>query len=302
MRKITQVDRVLKILEMLSQGREVCLTQDPLSKKIKLLEDMKNSFYEFEDLNIGLRALQKDMKYIKEYLGENLIKKGACYRLAKKEYLDNFFKDNYEEIKKFFHAISLIDKSILGNTFKKYSHIFEALQSQQKGVYLFLENPFEELKQLDLQKKLENYILHKRYIHIIYYSDRKYDFYKVQPYKIIYHSGNWYLAVITTKDYEINDGFKLLRLNFIKKIEPCKDKITNFHEDPRVKYFLEHQFQSLFTSFNKKFFTVKVKISKEIARYFEVKKYLKSQRIIKNNSGNLIVEFTNNNPQGKPFS
>ena len=154
-KKVTQVDRVLKILEMLSQGREVCLTQNPLSKKITLLEDMKKDSYKFENLEVGLRALQKDMAYIKEYLGENLSKKGSCYRLVKKEYLDNFFRDNHKEIRKFFHAISLIDKSVFGSNFKKYKSLLDSIKAQQKGVYLFLENPFENLKKLDLKDKLE---------------------------------------------------------------------------------------------------------------------------------------------------
>lgn len=291
MKKITQVDRVLRILEMLSEGKEVCLDKD------KLIEQMKDSskFNDKDnDLKVGLRALQKDMAYIKEYLGENLTKKGGCYRLVKKEYLDSFFKENHKEIKKFFHAIALIDQSVFGKKFKKYSHLLEDIQAQQKGVYLFLENPFENLKQLELKEKLEGYIQKRRYIHITYHSDKEYKFNRVQAYKIIYQNGNWYLAVLTTEDYEINDGFRLLRLNFITKVGLCKKTPTSFYEDAQVKYFLEHRFQSLFTSFNQKFFIVKVRISKVVARHFRVKQYLKSQRIVGEIDGDLIVEFTIN--------
>jgi len=291
MKKITQVDRVLRILEILSEGKEVCLDKD------RLIEQMKDSpkFNDKDnDLKVGLRALQKDMAYVREYLGENLTKKGACYRLVQKKYLENFFKDNHKEIKKFFHAIALIDKSVFGEKFKKYSHLLDSIQEQQKGVYLFLENPFENLKQLELKEKLEGYIQQRRYIRITYHSDREYQFDRVQPYKIIYQNGNWYLAVLTTQDYEVNDGFRLLRLNFITKVEPCKEAPTNFYEDAHVKYFLEHKFQSLFTSFNKKFFTVKIRVAKEVARHFRVKQYLKSQRIVGEIDGDLIVEFTIN--------
>ena len=288
MKKITQTDRVLRILEMLSEGKEVCLDKD------KLIEQMKDSpkFNDKDnDLKVGLRALQKDMKYIKEYLGDNLTKNRNCYKLLKKEYLNNFFKDNHQEIRKFFHAISLIDKSLFGDNFKKYSHILDSIQSQQSGVYLFLEDPFESLKYLELKDKLEKYIQKKRYINIVYHADKNYQFQKVQPYKIIYHSGNWYLAVITTQDSEINDGFKLLRLNFIKEVSLYKMQNTNFHENLQVKYFLENRFQSLFTSFSKKFFIVKVKVSKDIARFFKVKQHLKSQKIVGEIDGDLLVEF-----------
>jgi predicted DNA-binding transcriptional regulator YafY len=279
---------------MLSEGREICLTQNPLSKRITLLEEMQKGSYKFENLEVGLRALQKDMAYIKEYLGDNLSKKGSCYRLVKKEYLDSFFKDNHKEIRKFFHAISLIDKSVFGTDFKKYTPLLESIQAQQKGVYLFLENPFENLKQLDLKDKLEQYIQEKKYIDISYYADKLYKFKRVQAYKIIYQSGNWYLAVLTTEDYEINDGFKLLRLNFIEKVTPCRFSPYQFHEDINVKDFLENKFQSLFTSFNRKFFTVRVEISKVVSRHFKVKDYLKSQKIITEKDNKLIVEFTIN--------
>ena len=122
MKKITQVDRVLKILMMLNEGREVSLAKDPVTNEIMLLKQMGEDDYRFKELKLSLRALQKDMVYIKEYLGKNLVKNGNRYKLVKKELLDNFFKDNHKEIKKFFHAISLIDKSVFGDNFKKYSH------------------------------------------------------------------------------------------------------------------------------------------------------------------------------------
>ncbi len=293
-KKVTQVDRILKILEMLNEGREICLTQNPLSKKIALLEDMKKSSYKFEHLEVGLRALQKDMAYIKEYLGDNLSKKGSCYRLVKKEYLESFFKDNHKEIKKFFHAISLIDKSVFGENFKKYAPLLNSIKEQQKGVYLFLENPFENLKQLNLKEKLEEYIQIRRYINIYYYSDKEYKFNRVQAYKIIYHSGNWYLAVLTTKNHEINGGFKLLRLNFITRITTSQYSPLNFHEDIKVKDFLDNKLQSLFSSFNRDYFIVKVRINQEVSRHFQNKQFLKSQRIIGKVKGDLLVEFTIN--------
>jgi predicted DNA-binding transcriptional regulator YafY len=279
---------------MLNEGREVSLAKDPVTNEIMLLKQMGEDNYRFKELKLSLRALQKDMVYIKEYLGKNLVKNGNRYKLVKKELLDNFFKDNHKEIKNFFHAISLIDKSIFGDNFKKYSHLLDSIQAQQKGVYLFLENPFENLKQLDLKDKLEQYIQNRRYIHITYHSDREYNFDRVQPYKIIYQNGNWYLAVLTTQDYEVNDGFKLLRLNFITKVELCKKPPTNFYEDAHVKYFLERKFQSLFTSFDQKFFSVKIRVAKVVSRHFRVKQHLKSQNIIGEIDGDLLVEFTIN--------
>ena len=289
--KITRADRVLRILEMLSNGEPICM------EKNELIEQMKNSekFHNLDDeFNVCIKTLQNDMVYIREYLGDNLTKTGNSYKLLKKDSLDSFFKDNHKEIKKFFHAISLIDQSVFGENFKKYAPLLDAIKEEQKDVYLFLENPFENLKNLALKSQLERCIRHGRYIDIDYYSDKEHVYKRVRAYKIIYQNGAWYLATMTTKDYEVNGGFKLLRLNFIRNITYSTKLPTNFNEDIQVKDFLENRFQSLFTSYDKKFFTVKLKVKKKVARYFEVKKYLKSQKIIERTEEYIIVELSTN--------
>jgi predicted DNA-binding transcriptional regulator YafY len=283
MPKSKQVNRILILLKMLSEGHHLSMNTKEQAHHILL-----------KDLDVGKRSLQIDMNTIKEYLGDNLIYSDKTYKLVKKEYLENFFQDNYLELKKFFHAISLIDKSVFGENFKRYKHILDDIKEEQKGVYLFLENPFENLKHLALKEELEAYIQKRNYIDIEYMTDELFKFKRVQAYKIIYQNGNWYLAVLTTEDYAVNNGFRLLRLNFIKKIIPCRFEPYHFHEDLQVKAFLEHKFQSLFTSFDKEFFTVKVKVSSVIARHFKVKKFLKSQKILKCIDENLIVEFSIN--------
>lgn len=288
-KKATQVDRVLILLHMLSSGNAICL-----NKELKLIDEMNTYNCSFKHIDVGLRSLQKDMSYIKEFLGDNLSKKENCYQLIKQDSLDDFFQDNHEKIKKFFHAISLIDSSVFGENFKKYAPLLESIKSQQKEVYLFLENPFENLKQLELKKELEQYIQKRNYINIYYHSDKEYIFKRVQAYKIIYANGNWYLAVITTEDYEINAGFKLLRLNFVKKITPCIFAPLHFHEDIQIKDFLNTKFQSLFSSFDKPSFKVTLEISNTVSRYFKVKKFLKSQETIKSTESSLIIQFTIN--------
>jgi predicted DNA-binding transcriptional regulator YafY len=234
------------------------------------------------------------MQLIREYLGDNLSYHDSCYKLIKKDILDDFFKDNSEEIRKFFHAIALIDPKVFGEGFKKYKPLLEEIKVQQKEVYLFLEDPFENLKHLELKEDLEKYILERRYINIEYSVDKIFKFKRVQPYKIIYQNGNWYLAVLTTEDYEVNGGFKLLRLNFIANVKACISDPYHFHEDSQVKEFLDNKFQSLFTSFDKKFFKVIVEVDESVARYFEVKDFLKSQKVIGKKDNKLLVEFSIN--------
>jgi predicted DNA-binding transcriptional regulator YafY len=49
--------------------------------------------------------------------------------------------------------------------------------------------------------------------------------------------------------------------------------------------------QSLFQNYNHKNYNVKVEVKKEVARYFRVKRYLSSQKIIDEVDGNLILSF-----------
>ena len=297
-KKASQTDRVLIFLNMLSKGKSICLKEDEIPELTKEMEtfksiqdEKKSSEYSHKTIDVGLRSLQKDMAYVREYLGKNLNNKGNCYQLMKEDSLDDFFQDNHEKIRKFFHAISLIDSSVFGENFKKYTPLLESIKTQQKEVYLFLENPFENLKQLELKKELEHYIQERNYINIYYHSNKESVYKRVQAYKIIYANGNWYLAVITTENYEINSGFKLLRLNFIKKITPCIFPPLHFHEDIQVKEFLNTKFQSLFSSFDKPYFKVILEVNESVYRYFQAKKYLKSQEIIKTTENGLIVQF-----------
>ena len=299
--KATQPDRVLMLLSILSEGKSISLKEEGIPELLEMMETFQGiefenpKFdYDYKYVKVGQRSLQKDIAYIKRYLGKNLHHTENGYQLMKQDNLDDFFQDNHEKIRKFFHAISLIDSSVFGENFKKYKPLLESIQVQQKEVYLFLENPFENLKQLGLKKELEEYIKKRNYINIYYHTDREFFFKRVQAYKIIYANENWYLAVRTTEDYEINSGFRLLRLNFIQKITKCTFPPLHFHEDTQVKEFLNSKFQSLFSSFSKPYFKVILEVNESVSRYFKLKKFLKSQEIVKTTENALIVQFTIN--------
>ena len=300
-KKATQPDRILMFLSMLSEGQSISFQEEGIDELLEVMESFQGIEFENSDskhaykyVDVGQRSLQKDMAYIKRYLGKNIHHREDGYKLVKQDNLDEFFQDNHEKIRKFFHAISLIDSSVFGENFKKYTPLLESIQAQQKEVYLFLENPFENLKQLALKKELEEYIQKRNYINIYYHSDRESIYRRVQAYKIIYANENWYLAVRTTEDYEVNSGFRLLRLNFIQKITKCTFPPLHFHEDREVQEFLNTKFQSLFSSFDKPYFRVTLEVSGSISRYFQVKKYLKSQEIVKTTENGVIVQFTIN--------
>jgi len=82
-----------------------------------------------------------------------------------------------------------------------------------------------------------------------------YKFNEFKPYKIVFSEGNWYLCGMS--EDEINNGFKFLRINFIKSIK----ETNTFKKDPFVEDFIKN-FDTLFSKFNTPKFDVIVKVDR----------------------------------------
>ncbi len=127
---------------------------------------------------------------------------------------------------------------------------------------------------------LESAISNREYIDIIYeFRDKELYFSHSIPVKILYLNDNWYLSVLTTNDIIDNSMFKNLRISSIisiktPKFEPKRFDIDNI-EKLKAKEFLK-DIQSAYSSMDKPTYSVIVRVSKEVARFFRKKRYLKS--------------------------
>lgn len=180
----------------------------------------------------------------------------------------------------------LIDyaKSILGN--KQYSYL-EVIKKK-----LFYANnscpPFHFIddNSIDFKKiaktneKLNEYINKKYIIEFKYKNIKK--TYKVEPYKILYWSGYWYLLA------KHDNIIKKFLLDYIKNIKQTKycylelpfDLINQLNDSTNI----------WFNSDKKEIVTVE--ISKVVASYFKRKIILSKQKIIKENKkGDITIEF-----------
>ena len=92
---------------------------------------------------------------------------------------------------------------------------------------------------------------------------------------------------------EINGGIKFLRLNFIKDI--TKNSKT-FKKRKDIKEYI-YNFQSLMSRFDKKPFEVVVRVDYEVARFFEKKKFLKSQLKIGDDGKGIRFKYVINNDE-----
>ena len=108
---------------------------------------------------------------------------------------------------------------------------------------------------------------------------------EVEPYKVVAFDGIWYLLAKDTEDEKI----KTYLISHIQEFRASAKVFSNSYVD--IDALLENVHTAWFEDGNS--FSVKVKIKKEIAHFFKLKKYLTSQEILKENSdGSLIVTFS----------
>ncbi len=272
---MNQTQRVLEIIKTLSQNREVCTQK--LSKQF----------------DINQRAIQRDILLVKEFFENSLIATSrGCYRVLNSSTFFNIFKDKnrVEDIKEFFEFLTLFDDNILNIFDNKKFKFIKHIKNDTKQIYHIRDNPIEKLQSTKILEDIKSAIKYQRYIDLVYHEIKERDFKDIKAQKIIYAKGNWYLAAMT-KNYKQNSGFKLFRINFIKEI---KLKPNQFQRDIEAENFIQN-FQSLFTHYIEPNYEVKIKVDKEVARHFISKKHLKSQKIVEEIDGNLIISYQINN-------
>ena len=269
---LNKCQRLLNFIRFINQRKRFC-TEDAANK-----------------LGENIRTIQRYKKEIEELFGIEFIKaERGCYAIPTDIDLESLLLDakEFDEFEKFIDVVAMTFPPFL----KYFVPDSDKHIKNNDEIYLIKHPPFEELKNFEYLKELKSAIADKHYIWIEYDADDSYFKGRVKPLKILFAENNWYLAVMS--DDELNGGFKFLRINFIKKLIKKDDRYRKV--DPQVEYFLEN-FQSLFSSFDGQPYEVQVKVMPNIARFFEVKKYLKSQKVLqKFDDGSLLLSFMINN-------
>lgn len=107
----------------------------------------------------------------------------------------------------------------------------------------------------------------------------------IEPYKVVAFDGFWYLLAKDTRDNKIKTYMLTNIQEFRATTEVYDDEYVN------VDKVLQNVHTAWFEDGNS--FDVKVKVKKEIAHFFKLKKHLTSQDILKENSdGSIIVSFS----------
>ena len=270
------------------------------NRLLLILESLaKNSNVSVKELALRCettpRTIQNDFSELREYFGEQLLKKGDSYALLTPNSFANIFKTHPRTIKRFLYHLSVVDSDLYETFTTQYADLLKALNFNNSPIYQIENSPYEHLKESnkEILSALEEHIAQRDYINI-YYRDRLYFSHSI-PLKILYLKENWYLALLTTNDVDNNSAFKKLRINFIEKIKKVTFEPKQFHSDHAEKLKAEQflkKIQSPFSQMGGTTYRVKLKVSAKVARFFKAKRYLKSQKILeKLESGELLVSY-----------
>ena len=168
------------------------------------------------------------------------------------------------EFNKFFNSLDSESKKILKKEMKKID-----------AIYKFITKPFEDINS-EILKNIEHCVKFSHQISLEYDNTIDKRVLNVKPYKIVFIDENFYLACLD------GDKFLMLRISFIKNVK----KLNKFnHTNEYVDRFINEGLQTSFSNFdhfkNGNFIEVKLKISKNIARYFSSKKKFFSTQSIR---------------------
>ncbi len=268
---MTGQKRILYIIERLS--KEACNSKQ-LTQEIFNVDDEGKR-----------RIIQNDIKLLKESYGDKIVSpsKGVYKFLNLPYFMKNITTTDGIKVKELIEFMMVFDNKMLSMFEKEEPLLIKKLREDIKTIYLIHEPPLEILSSVFLDD-IKRAIKGRRYVTLSYQSNMLESYNNIQIHRIIYASGNWYIAI---HDSNWEKKYNLLRINFIKTLE--LDSKT-FHRDIEIEKAIDG-FQSLFSKPDAKLFEVIVEVSSKIMRHFKYKKHLKSQKIIKESRKGLTISY-----------
>ena len=257
--------RTIEILKELNDGKKLCVSN-------------LSTAYEVSD-----RTIRRDFELIKELFGDFMSKDGECYQAYSKVLLEDVLS-----------ATDLMTLANIVNLFgmtAKQSAISEKTEGLIKTsmeVYDFKSRPFENMQKREALKQLEHAIRFSKEIKIIYMTERIQTQRRFHPYKILFLNENFYLVGENVS----KSCFEFLRISLIKEVITT----TNiFYPHKEMRDFIT-RIQTPFAVYGKEEMVVRLRVSKQVRRFFIFKKYLPSQEVTQTyDNGDIEVRYTVSN-------
>ena len=277
-----QTARVLELLKRFNNGQKVCI------------EALQN-----DALWLGKseKTIRRDLDVIKEYFPESFeLIRGAkgekgCYKAITKEVFNNFLdKDTIALMVQTFTIAQRNNILENLNISESDKRIIDAKIKKSKECYAFITKPFETKKQdVKLLREMEKAITYKQYATIIQKETIGLQKYEIKPYKILFINENFYLV---GENIDEQHPFSIFRISNITDIKV--DKKT-FHINPDIADFIKEiqtPHPKYTPSFREHLIDVVVEVIPKKARFFKMKNFLPSQRVVEQKEdGTLVLSF-----------
>ena len=231
------------------------------------------------------RIIQNDIKLLKEVYKDKIVSpsKGVYKFIELPYFIKNITTTDGIKMKELIEFMMVFDNKMLSMFEKEEPLLIKKLREDIKTIYLIHEPPLEILNSVFLED-IKKAIKGRRYVTLSYEGNMFESYNDIQIHRIIYASGNWYIAI---HDSNWEKKYNLLRINFIKSL---KLESKTFHRDIEIEKAIDN-FQSLFSKPDTKTFEVVVEVSSKIMRHFKHKKHLKSQTIISESKRGLTIRY-----------
>jgi len=273
MGKASSTYRVIEILKALNEG------------KILSIDTLASAY------DTSARSIRRDFELIKEIFGDILISpQKGCYQAVGKTLLQDTL--NSTELYMLKNILKLSDKSQLSLSKTVDDTVKKAIiKEEDNSPYLFKNKPYEEIyEHKEKFRFLEHAITFRKEIRFTYRNVDKVNVFTLKPYKILFISENFYLA----SEYHYKS--KKVTLSRIAMIEDLQYTGQSFNHDREMMEFIYHM-QSPWATYKENFKhelkEIIVQVPHEQAKYFKLKKFLPSQKILsEDEEGALTLSYT----------
>lgn len=199
-----------------------------------------------------------------------------------------FFLEESNELSWILTLINDNNPSLLKKLSISEKEIIEKSVIQDKDIFLFKSNPFENLQneQALIFSQLKTAVKNHEYKTIKYHYNQEEMLENVKCLKLIFVNNNWYIAIET-----LEEELRLLRIAFIKQVQYTIGK-SSYQKHTLAKY--RHYFETMQNAMSLQGVALKtaiVKAKPKISHYFskEMKPFFTSQKYIETLCDGAIV-------------
>lgn len=235
-----------------------------------------------QDFNVSIRSVQRDVELL-NMVGFPVVSCGkGCYGFVEGFSLKRIMIS--EEDASLLSFLYEIAKSLGGKFENSFNGILKKIlkPDTESPFYVKMPGGMKLSEAYSFISDIESAIEEKRKIAIEYNSGKKTKKYTVDPLKIIFFEGFWYLLA----NIDDKDNLRKFRLDMIEKVELSGEE---YDLPENLKTILDESVNVWFEE--KRDQKVTLSVNQKVAKYFKKRQYFPAQKVKKENKdGSLVLE------------